>query len=70
MNPSSSKPIFKDMLKNKFGSSSTPPSTHSLESYVVEKIENTHMIEVFDPNIQGLHNAYSSNVIICRFNVF
>ena len=65
---SSLNPSFTDSINNR----SCIPHTqvHVPESYVVEKSKHTPHLEMNNPTIEGIHLAYSSRAIVCRFNGF
>lgn len=61
--------LFREVLKTRYSSSCTK-SPSSLEAYIVEKSKQTPHLEMVDLVIVGIHNAYSSRGLICKFNGF
>ena len=63
----SSKPSFKDMVKNPTRPSSSQP-TSLIATYILEKTKQKPQLEMYDLAILDTHNAYSSKAIICISN--
>jgi hypothetical protein len=53
---------YKDLSQKTFDPT---PLSHA---YIVESAEKTHLLELKDPSIEGIHDAYATQGIICRFN--
>lgn len=61
-NPSYSKPTFKDLVQPKSGATPMP------WAYIIERAENIPQLDLNDPVISGIHDAYAERGVICRFN--
>lgn len=64
--PSSSKPSFKDILHKKLGTH--PIGSLVAQAYIVERYEKYPQLELTYPLINGRHDAYTTQGIICKFN--
>ena len=61
-NLSPAKLSYKEMAQKSNGSALIS------QAYIVDKANQTPRLELIDPFITGIHEAYSTKVIICRFN--
>lgn len=52
----------------KYISQKTTSPTPLPQAYIVERTKKTSWLELTDPRIEGIHDAYVAQSIICRFN--
>lgn len=52
----------------KYISQKTTGPTPLLQTYIIERIKKIPMLKLEDPIIEGIHDAYATRDIICRFN--